>query len=113
MKFEHKRVGFERVVNPSNDGKGWDVRKKVKLFLVEDGLELEQVSAEASFDDMMQPKVTVRENRMEIGAGEYYQQSDGSVDLTLTVVGDTTMKSNNVPGMTVLKIFIPAALRKD
>lgn len=108
MKFEHEKHGFEREVNPSSDG-----RKKVKLYLVQEGMELEQIVGSVSIDEMMEPKLTIRENRMEIGAGEYIQQADGSIDLGLTVVGDTTMKSNNVSGMTVLKIHIPASLRKD
>lgn len=112
MQFEHIKSGFEDLINPSNDGRGVDARKKVKLYLVEEGVELEQLSADMSFDDNMQPKLTIRENRMEIGAGEYTKMSDGSVKLGLTVVGDTTMSSNNVSGMTFLKIFIPAPLRK-
>lgn len=113
MKFEHIKTGFEEGINPSNDGRGWETRKRVKLYLVQDGVELEQLSASMSFDEDMSPKLTIRENRMEIGYGEYLQRSDGSIELKLTLVGDTTMKSNNLPGLTQLDVFIPASLRKD
>lgn len=106
-------MSFLSSVNPSNDGHAHDDKRRVRVFLVEDGMELEQITAEMSFEDNLQPKLNIRENRMEIGYGEYVKKSDGSIELKLTLVGDTTMKSNNISGMTQLDVFIPAALRKD
>lgn len=106
--IEHTQEPFDK-----NYPEGYEVKKRVKLYLVEEGVEIEQLSGEMKLDDNMMPKIVIRENRMEVGAGEYHKEVNGSIQLKLMMVGDTRMESNNVSGMTRLEIFIPASLRKD
>lgn len=106
--IKHTQEPFDK-----NYPEGYEIRKRVKLYLVEEGVEIEQLSAEMKLDDNLMPKILIRENRMEIGTGEYHKEVNGSINLKLMMVGDTRMESNNIAGMTRLEIHIPAALRKD
>lgn len=67
--------------------------KKVKIFMIEEG------------------SGTVQQH--EVGFGSIEQFEDGSLSLDLMLVGDYTLRSNNVSGMAHLDGYIRAALRKD
>lgn len=67
--------------------------KKVKIFLTEEGEGVVQ--------------------QYEVGFGSVEQFQDGSLSLDLMLIGDYTLRSNNVAGMAHVDGYIPAALRKD
>jgi hypothetical protein len=88
-------------------------RKRISIFAVEEEHILEQISASMSFDDNLTPKLVIKENRMQIGFGEYSKQHDGSIDLRITLVGAYAVETDNISGFARMKGVIPASLRKD
>lgn len=52
-------------------------------------------------------------DQIDIGHASVEQYADGRLECRVTVSGDCTMSSNNLAGMTRLRVYIPAALRKN